>query len=101
MDRNQVTGFALLALLLVGYLFYNQHEQKVFLAQKKADSTAFALAHPRSKVDSSLAAGSSKAADTTIADSATAALWRAAARIPRPGTERNAGKQKTATAILH
>ena len=74
MDRNQVTGFALLALLLVGYLFYNQHEQKVFLAQKQADSIAFAKAHPRAKVDSNLAV--TKSADTTTADSATAALWR-------------------------
>ena len=55
MDRNQITGFALLAALLIAYLFYNSHEQKVFLEQKKADSTAYAIAHPRAIVDSSKA----------------------------------------------
>lgn len=52
MDRNQVIGFSLLALLLIGYVTYNQHEQKVFQEQKRvADSTAAKL-HPRPKVDS-------------------------------------------------
>jgi YidC/Oxa1 family membrane protein insertase len=54
MDRNQLTGFALLAALLIGYFFYNSHEQKVIMEQKRADSTAHALANPRPKVDSSL-----------------------------------------------
>ncbi len=61
MDRNQVIGFALLALLLIGYLTYNQHEQKVYLEQKKADSIAFVRAHLRPIVDSSKASPASQA----------------------------------------
>ncbi len=55
MDRNQLTGFALLAALLIGYFFYNSHEQKVMMEQKRVDSIAHALANPRPKIDSSLA----------------------------------------------
>ena len=71
MDRNQITGFALLAALLIAYLFYNSHEQKVYLEHKKADSTAYALAHPRAIVDSSKAITAEKAA---VTDSATEAM---------------------------
>ena len=75
MDRNQVIGFALLAALLIGYLTYNQHEQKVFFEQKRADSIAFAQAHPRPVVDSSKAKTAEAAmAVTTTSDSATQAL---------------------------
>lgn len=72
MDRNQVIGFGLLALLLVGYIFYNQHEQKVYFQQKHADSLAYAKAHPRQVIDSSRV--STPAAVAT--DSATEALRR-------------------------
>ena len=72
MDRNQFIGFALLAALLIGYLTYNQHEQKVYLEQKKADSVAYAIAHPRPKVDSSKALAAASGVTTT--DSATEAL---------------------------
>jgi len=51
MDRNQVIGFSLLALLVIGYFTYNQHEQKVFLEKKTADSIAYAQAHPRAIID--------------------------------------------------
>jgi len=72
MDRNQLTGFALLAALLIGYFFYNSHEQKVMMEQKRADSTAHALANPRPKIDSSL---TSKAETAPAAsDSAAEAL---------------------------
>ncbi|MES2701494.1 MAG: membrane protein insertase YidC [Bacteroidota bacterium] len=53
MDRNQVIGFSLLAVLLIGYITYNQHEQKVYQEQKKSDSVAYAKAHPRPVIDSS------------------------------------------------
>jgi YidC/Oxa1 family membrane protein insertase len=69
MDRNQVTGFALIALLLIGYFFYNQHEQKIFLDQKKA----YALAHPQADTAKAIAAPVAGAA-TAIPDSATEAL---------------------------
>lgn len=72
MDRNQVTGFALLALLLIGYLFYNQHEQKVFLEKKRTDSIAYAIQHPH-RVTDSLKPGAA-AAIAPAADSATQAL---------------------------
>ncbi len=67
MDRNQITGFALLALLVIIYVFYNQNEQKNFQSKKTADSLAYAKNHPH------------VAADTTkpvqaITDSATEAL---------------------------
>ena len=72
MDRNQVIGFALLALLLIGYLTYNQHEQTAFIEQKKADSISFAKLHPRPVVDSSKAiAGATAASD--VQDSLTQA----------------------------
>ena len=73
MDRNQVIGFSLLALLLIGYLFYNQHEQKVYFEQKRTDSIAYAIAHPRSVVDSSKAV---LAAASPVKDSATEAMIR-------------------------
>jgi YidC/Oxa1 family membrane protein insertase len=71
MDRNQVIGFALLALLLIGYITYNQHEQKVYTETKRTDSVAYAKAHPRPVVDSSRAVA---AVNTVAVDSATAAL---------------------------
>lgn len=77
MDRNQIIGFSLLAALLIGYVMYNQHEQKVFFEQKRADSIAYAKAHPRALVDSSKAFSAVQAADTSVmADSATEALRR-------------------------
>jgi YidC/Oxa1 family membrane protein insertase len=47
MDRNSVIGFFLLAALLIGYIFYNQHSQSEYAKQKLADSVAFAKAHPK------------------------------------------------------
>jgi len=52
MDRNSVIGFSLLAALLIGYIVYNNHAQKVMLEQKQKDSVAYALAHPIPKIDS-------------------------------------------------
>jgi len=76
MDRNQVIGFSLLAGLLVAYLLYNQHDQKVYQEQKQAKHTADSLAdlkaHPLVKADTTkaVAANAPVAAD----DSATVAL---------------------------
>jgi len=72
MDRNQVTGIALLAVLAITYFLYNSHEQKVFLEQKRTDSLAYAMAHPRAIVDSSKAVTAEKAA--VVNDSAAEAL---------------------------
>jgi YidC/Oxa1 family membrane protein insertase len=47
MDRNSVTGFLLLVLLLVGYIAYNNYSQSKFEEAKKADSVANAKAHPK------------------------------------------------------
>jgi YidC/Oxa1 family membrane protein insertase len=73
MDRNQVIGFSLLALLLIGYLTWNQHEQKVFLEKKAADSVAYARLHPRQVIDSVKTASTATTAAPTP-DSATEAL---------------------------
>lgn len=58
MDRNSIIGFILLLLLGTGYIFWNNHEQNTYLAQKAADSVAAAkriqLA-PKAAVDSSVA----------------------------------------------
>lgn len=47
MDRNQVTGFLLLAALLIAYVVYNNVSQQQYAEQKRADSTAQAKVHPR------------------------------------------------------
>ena len=73
MDRNQIIGFSLLAVLLVGYVMYNQHEQTVYQEQKRADSIAYAKAHPKQMVDSTTAFTAVKSNDS-LADSATLAL---------------------------
>ncbi len=66
MDRNSVIGFSLLVVLLIGYVVYNQQSQTKFLEQKKADSIAYAKAHPKPAIDSSkiLAQAAATAADT-------------------------------------
>ncbi len=51
MDRNQLIGFGLLALMLIGYISYNQYEQKQYETKKKADSVLQARLHPV-KIDS-------------------------------------------------
>jgi YidC/Oxa1 family membrane protein insertase len=97
MDRNQVIGFSLLALLLIGYITYNQHEQKQYQEKKKADSIAYAKSHPHPVIDSS----KTIAATMPVADSAA----EAQRRLMPPafnGVSANsdAGKQK-AEARLH
>jgi YidC/Oxa1 family membrane protein insertase len=72
MDRNQVIGFSLLALLLIGYITYNQHEQKQYQEKKKADSIAYAKSHPHPVIDSS----KTIAATMPVADSAAEAQRR-------------------------
>ncbi len=74
MDRNQIIGFSLLALLLIGYLTYNNHEQKVYQEQKRIDSIAYAKAHPRPVVDSSKSVATTQAPTASVNDSATEAL---------------------------
>ncbi len=69
MDRNSVIGFLLLAALLIGYIFYNQHSQSEYLKQKQADSIAYVKAHPKPLAK----AIPVKAADT-VSDSAMQAM---------------------------
>jgi YidC/Oxa1 family membrane protein insertase len=52
MDRNSVIGFALLVLLVIGYVGYNQYESSQYTKQKQADSVAYAKAHPKPIIDS-------------------------------------------------
>ncbi|GAA4467134.1 membrane protein insertase YidC [Nemorincola caseinilytica] len=84
MDRNQVIGFSLLAVLLIGYIMYNQHEQKSYLEKKYTDSVAYAKAHPKPLIDSSKLTPNVVA--DTATDSATAAL-RALQPAAYNGTE--------------
>ncbi len=74
MDRNQFIGFGLLILLVIGYFTWNNHNEKVYLEQKRTDSIAFAKVHPRPVVDSSKAAAAVAVAATTGNDSVAAAL---------------------------
>jgi YidC/Oxa1 family membrane protein insertase len=76
MDRNQVIGISLLAVLGIGFLFYNQHEQKIYTEQKRADSVAHAMANPRQVIDSSKVAAAIAGTTTPVQDSATAAMLR-------------------------
>ncbi len=55
MDRNQIIGFSLLAALLIVYIVYNNNAQKQYETQRKADSIAYAKAHPKPLADSSKA----------------------------------------------
>jgi YidC/Oxa1 family membrane protein insertase len=47
MDKNSVIGFSLLVALLLGYLAFNNYEQKAVLEKKQADSIAYAKTHPK------------------------------------------------------
>ncbi|MBA3827784.1 MAG: membrane protein insertase YidC [Taibaiella sp.] len=68
MDRNSVIGFSLLAVLVIGYVSYNQHTQTQYLQQKHTDSVAYAKAHPVPVVDSSRVRQMA-APDNTVNDS--------------------------------
>jgi YidC/Oxa1 family membrane protein insertase len=75
MDRNTVTGFALLAVLLVSYIAYNNYSQKEFEKKKLADSIAYAKAHPVAPIDTArLKALAATAPADSLGDSARAAL---------------------------
>lgn len=75
MDRNSIIGFSLLALLLIGYISYNQYSQNKFLEQKQADSVANAKAHPKPKIDTvATKAQMAAAVADTLNDSIRAAM---------------------------
>lgn len=73
MDRNSLTGFALLILLLIGYVVYNQQSEAKYQKQKQADSIAYAKAHPKPAIDSSRIVAQQAAADI-LSDSAKNAM---------------------------
>jgi len=75
MDRNTVTGFSLLAVLLIAYIAYNNYSQKQFNEKKAADSIAYAKAHPPAPIDSAKL----KAAVATVADTVNDSLQAAIA----------------------
>ena len=65
MDKNTLAGFGLLMLLLIGYIFYNQHADTKFKQQKLQDSIAYAKQHPQSALHSNQAVkDTSKLADS-------------------------------------
>ncbi|HRO41969.1 MAG TPA: membrane protein insertase YidC [Flavipsychrobacter sp.] len=63
MDRNQIIGFSLLAVLLITYIVYNNNAQQEYETQKRADSIAYARAHPKPLIDSAKVV-SAQVADT-------------------------------------
>jgi YidC/Oxa1 family membrane protein insertase len=84
MDRNTVTGFALLAVLLIGYVAYNNYSQKDYNAQKKhlADSVAAVDARLKAISDSTRRAVAAATPADTVNDSLQATLAPAFRRIP-------------------
>lgn len=69
MDRNSVIGFALLVLLVIGYVSYNQYSEKKFLDQKRADSVAYAKAHPKPLADTLKPVQAAAAVQDSVNDS--------------------------------
>ncbi len=69
MDRNSVIGFALLVLLVAGYVGYNQYQSGEYTKQKQADSVAYAKAHPKPVIDSSKLAKEIAQASDSLNDS--------------------------------
>lgn len=68
MDRNQVIGFSLLAVLLIAYISYTSYSQKEFQKQQQHIADSIARTNPTPKVDSvrsAVAAGNIPGADTT------------------------------------
>lgn len=92
MDRNQIIGFSLLAVLLMAYIGYNQYEQKQYLEKKQADSIAYAKTHPPKKVDTAAAK------PPVVDDSATAAM-KAALPPALNGTEQSVKLENNKVAL--
>ncbi|MBS1629850.1 MAG: membrane protein insertase YidC [Bacteroidetes bacterium] len=75
MDRNTITGFALLAVLVIAYFTYNNYSQNKYEQKRLADSIAMAKLHPAPPIDSSkLVAAKDTAIATPLSDSAIASL---------------------------
>lgn len=74
MDRNSIIGFGLLVLLAIGYVSYNQYSQSKYQEQQKADSIAYAKAHPIAKIDSSKIVKAQVAAVDSVNDSVRMAM---------------------------
>ncbi len=51
MDRNTLTGFALLAVLVITYFWYNNYSHQQYETKRLADSVAYAKAHPKALAD--------------------------------------------------
>lgn len=83
MDRNTITGFALLAVLVIAYFTYNNYSQNKYEQQRKADSVAQAKLHPTPRIDSTkLASMADTAAAPAMSDSALATLAPALRPVP-------------------
>lgn len=78
MDRNSIIGFVLLLLLGTGYIFWNNHQQSEYLAQKTADSVArAALMPPVDTLQKTIAAAGTQNSDANpIVDSSLAPAYR-------------------------
>jgi YidC/Oxa1 family membrane protein insertase len=70
MDRNTITGFALLAVLVITYFAYNNYSQKEYEKKRQADSIAYAKAHPAPPVDSTRFKNDTATAPTDTAGAA-------------------------------
>lgn len=82
MDRNTITGFALLAVLVITYFWYNNYSQKQYEQKKREDSITYAKAHPAPLVDSAKLKATAAAPTDTIGDSARAAMPPAFRGVP-------------------
>jgi YidC/Oxa1 family membrane protein insertase len=70
MDKNTLVGFGLLALLLFGYIFYEQNQKEAYLKQKTADSIANAKLHPiKAQLIDTSALAKAKDSTATLSDS--------------------------------
>src|SRR3954469_13086472 len=82
MDRNTITGFALLALLVITYFWYNNYSQKQYEIKKQADSITYAKAHPAPLIDSARIKAAAAAPVDKVNDSVQATLAPALRSTP-------------------
>src|SRR4051812_7611794 len=85
MDRNTLTGFALMAVVLIADIGWNNYEQKQYEKKKVADSVAYVQAHPKAALDTTRNKAILAAQDSVVrinTDSTNAALPPALRHLP-------------------
>ena len=85
MDKNTLTGFGLMALLLIGYFAWNNYDKNQYEKKKFADSVTYAKLHPAAQIDSARIKAITTARQDTaqvVNDAANAALPAALRHTP-------------------